>query len=178
MKLLLWMGLAEVQTFSASVSVTLGKQSFFADFHHRHRNGYVWQYLYDDPRRTWPLHRCFGSPLRARFPAQSHRLCDQYCDGLLHHRDCIDVADFPIDKVRNHRILRTYMYQVSRWSAISTQTVLIGWAVTVIFPMIRMIYSFFKTDQELFFSPWTPPLELQWDNFARAWTNAQVGDYL
>ena len=70
------------------------------------------------------------------------------------------------------------MYQVSRWSAISAQTVLIGWAVTVIFPMLWMIYSSFKTDQELFFSPWAPPLELQWDNFARAWTKAHVGDYL
>ena len=70
------------------------------------------------------------------------------------------------------------MYQVSRWSAVSTQTVLIGWAVTVIFPMIWMIYSSFKTDQELFFSPWAAPVELQWDHFARAWTKAHVGDYL
>ena len=70
------------------------------------------------------------------------------------------------------------MYQVSRWSAVSTQTVLIGWAVTVIFPMIWMIYSSFKTDQDLFFSPWAAPVELQWDNFARAWTKAHVGDYL
>ena len=70
------------------------------------------------------------------------------------------------------------MYQVSRWSAVSTQTVLIGWTVTVIFPMIWMIYSSFKTDQELFFSPWAAPVELQWDNFARAWTKAHVGDYL
>ncbi len=70
------------------------------------------------------------------------------------------------------------MYQVSRWSAVSTQTVLIGWAVTVIFPMIWMIYSSFKTDQELFFSPWAAPVELQWDNFVRAWTKAHVGDYL
>ena len=70
------------------------------------------------------------------------------------------------------------MYQVSRWSAVSTQTVLIGWAVTVIFPMIWMIYSSFKTDQELFFSPWAAPVELQWDNFARAWTKAHVGNYL
>ena len=70
------------------------------------------------------------------------------------------------------------MYQVSRWSAVSTQTVLIVWAVTVIFPMIWMIYSSFKTDQELFFSPWAAPVELQWDNFARAWTKAHVGDYL
>jgi len=70
------------------------------------------------------------------------------------------------------------MYQVSRWSAISTQTVLVAWSVIVIFPMLWMIYSSFKTDQELFFSPWSPPAELQWDNFERAWNKAHVGEYL
>ncbi|MGA1599949.1 MAG: carbohydrate ABC transporter permease [bacterium] len=70
------------------------------------------------------------------------------------------------------------MYQVSRWSAISTQTVLIAWSAMVIFPMLWMVYSSFKTDQELFFSPWSPPAELQWDNFERAWTKAHVGEYL
>ena len=70
------------------------------------------------------------------------------------------------------------MYQVSRWSAISTQTVLVAWSVIVIFPMLWMVYSLFKTDQELFFSPWSPPAELQWDNFERAWNKAHVGEYL
>ena len=70
------------------------------------------------------------------------------------------------------------MYQVSRWSAISTQTVLVAWSVIVIFPMLWMVYSSFKTDQELFFSPWSPPAELQWDNFERAWNKAHVGEYL
>ena len=70
------------------------------------------------------------------------------------------------------------MYQVSRWSAISTQTVLVAWSVIVIFHMLWMVYSSFKTDQELFFSPWSPPAELQWDNFERAWNKAHVGEYL
>ena len=70
------------------------------------------------------------------------------------------------------------MYQVSRWSSISTQTVLVAWSVIVIFPMLWMVYSSFKTDQELFFSPWSPPAELQWDNFERAWNKAHVGEYL
>ena len=65
------------------------------------------------------------------------------------------------------------MYQVSRWSAISTQTVLVAWSVIVIFPMLWMVYSSFKTDQELFFSPWS-----KWDNFERAWNKAHVGEYL
>ncbi len=55
---------------------------------------------------------------------------------------------------------------------------MIAWSVIVIFPMLWMVYSSFKTDQELFFSPWAVPTELQWDNFERAWTKAHVGEYL
>ena len=67
--------------------------------------------------------------------------------------------------------------QENRLSAFITQLILGLWAVAVIFPMFWMIYSSFKTDQELFFSPWSPPAALQWDNFARAWTSAHVGDF-
>ncbi len=51
------------------------------------------------------------------------------------------------------------------------------WAAVVIFPMVWLLYSSFKTDQEIFFSPWTLPSQPQWDNFARAWTEAHIGDY-
>jgi N-acetylglucosamine transport system permease protein len=67
--------------------------------------------------------------------------------------------------------------QENRWSAAFSQIILIFWSVAVIFPMVWMVFSSFKTDQELFFSPWAPPKELQWNNFARAWTNAHVGDF-
>ncbi len=67
--------------------------------------------------------------------------------------------------------------QENRWSAALSQIILIFWSIAVIFPMIWMIVSSFKTDQELFFSPWALPKALQWDNFARAWTNAHVGDF-
>lgn len=59
-----------------------------------------------------------------------------------------------------------------------SQIILIFWSLAVVFPMIWMVYSSFKTDQELFFSPWAPPETLQWDNFARAWTSAHIGEYL
>lgn len=54
---------------------------------------------------------------------------------------------------------------------------LIFWALLVIFPMIWMIYSSFKTDQEIFFSPWALPEIWQVDNFARAWTSARIGQF-
>ena len=54
---------------------------------------------------------------------------------------------------------------------------LVLWAMIVIFPMGWVIYSSFKTDQEIFFSPWSLPGVPQWDNFSRAWTEARIGDY-
>ncbi|HEY3342871.1 MAG TPA: carbohydrate ABC transporter permease [Anaerolineae bacterium] len=53
--------------------------------------------------------------------------------------------------------------------------VLLFWAFMVIFPMLWSTISSFKTDQEIFFSPWALPGALQWDNFIRAWTKAKLG---
>jgi len=51
------------------------------------------------------------------------------------------------------------------------------WSVIVIFPMIWVLVSSFKTSKEIFFSPWLPPAELMWDNFSRAWSEASIGLY-
>lgn len=51
------------------------------------------------------------------------------------------------------------------------------WALVVIFPMVWLVYTSFKTDQEIFFNPWSLPTSLQWDNFVRAWVSAHIGDY-
>ncbi len=67
--------------------------------------------------------------------------------------------------------------QENRWLATLSQAFLMFWAVAVIFPMVWLIFSSLKTDQELFFSPWAAPKVLQWDNFARAWNSARVGDF-
>ncbi len=66
--------------------------------------------------------------------------------------------------------------------AIASKTVIyviLGiWAIAVIVPMLWTVISSFKTDQEIFFSPWSLPSQLIWDNFARAWTKARLGQYL
>ncbi len=51
------------------------------------------------------------------------------------------------------------------------------WAVIVIFPMVWLFYTSFKTDQEIFFSPFALPAEPQWDNFVRGWFDANIGTY-
>lgn len=52
------------------------------------------------------------------------------------------------------------------------------WSLVVVLPMIWVVVSSFKTDQEIFFSPWMPPAEMMWENFARAWSKALIGQYL
>jgi N-acetylglucosamine transport system permease protein len=54
---------------------------------------------------------------------------------------------------------------------------LVFWAAVVIFPMIWLVYSSFKTDQEIFFEPWALPATLQWSNFERAWVEVHIGQY-
>ena len=51
------------------------------------------------------------------------------------------------------------------------------WALIVVFPMVWLLYTSFKTDQEIFFSPWSLPSVLQWDNFRRGWVDAHIGEY-
>ncbi len=51
------------------------------------------------------------------------------------------------------------------------------WATLVILPMIWLLYSSFKTDQEIFFAPWAFPEALQWGNFERAWVAVHIGQY-
>jgi N-acetylglucosamine transport system permease protein len=63
-------------------------------------------------------------------------------------------------------------------SKVLTYAVLIFWATIVIFPMLWSIMSSFKTDQEIFFSPWALPQALVFENFARAWVKARIGAYL
>lgn len=55
--------------------------------------------------------------------------------------------------------------------------VLAIWSVTVIFPLLWLLYTSFKTDREIFFSPWSLPATLQFDNFVRAWVKSNVGTY-
>jgi N-acetylglucosamine transport system permease protein len=58
-----------------------------------------------------------------------------------------------------------------------TQGLLLLWTLMVVFPFLWMILTAFKSDSEIIFSPWKFPDTLQWDNFSRAWTNANIGRY-
>ena len=50
---------------------------------------------------------------------------------------------------------------------------------TVVFtvPLIWAVLTAFKSDREIFTSPWALPAEWRFDNFVRAWTTANIGRY-
>jgi N-acetylglucosamine transport system permease protein len=51
------------------------------------------------------------------------------------------------------------------------------WLVIVVFPLLWVVVTSFKTDKEIFFSPWLPPAQWAFDNFVRAWSKALIGQY-
>ncbi|GAA2264854.1 carbohydrate ABC transporter permease [Glycomyces scopariae] len=56
--------------------------------------------------------------------------------------------------------------------------VLAVWAVLVTLPLAWAVLSSLKTDAEIFASPWSLPASPQWDNWTRAWQEANIGKYL
>ncbi len=77
-------------------------------------------------------------------------------------------------------------YTIRAHSAMSWQAapkilayvLLAAWAVIVIYPMAWSLVAAFKTDAEIFRTPWSIPASLQYENFSRAWTKAQIGAYI
>mgnify|MGYP001340472466 CR=1 FL=1 len=54
---------------------------------------------------------------------------------------------------------------------------LLLWGVLTTFPLLWAMMTSFKTNNEILTSPWELPSSLNWDNFARAWTQANIGRY-
>ncbi len=58
-----------------------------------------------------------------------------------------------------------------------SHTMLVGWAVLTTFPLLWAVLSAFKDDNEILSSAWSLPSKLRWDNWSRAWTEANIGRY-
>jgi raffinose/stachyose/melibiose transport system permease protein len=56
----------------------------------------------------------------------------------------------------------------------ATYLLLVALAVAVIYPLVWMVLSGFKTNAELFGSAWGLPTQLRWGNFATAWSQGVV----
>lgn len=60
----------------------------------------------------------------------------------------------------------------------TTQILMVLWSIIVVFPFLWMITTSFKRDMEILTDPFGLPKVLQWENFSRAWTTANIGTYI
>lgn len=61
--------------------------------------------------------------------------------------------------------------------SILTHVILIGWALVTGIPVLWVLLSSLKTDNEIFVDSWKPPAALRFDNYARAWNEANFSQY-
>lgn len=61
---------------------------------------------------------------------------------------------------------------------IGAQTILVIWALLVIFPFVWMVSTSFKADLQILTDPFGWPDAFRWENFERAWTTARIGRYV
>jgi N-acetylglucosamine transport system permease protein len=54
---------------------------------------------------------------------------------------------------------------------------LLVWAAMTTLPLLWVVISSFKSDNEILSDPWGLPSTLRFDNWARAWTEAHIGRY-
>ncbi|WP_377268974.1 carbohydrate ABC transporter permease [Peterkaempfera sp. SMS 1(5)a] len=59
-----------------------------------------------------------------------------------------------------------------------SHTFLLVWALLVTLPLLWAAMTSLKTDGEIFAHPWALPASLHFDNWSRAWGEADIGRYL
>ncbi|MBI1332332.1 MAG: ABC transporter permease subunit [Armatimonadetes bacterium] len=55
------------------------------------------------------------------------------------------------------------------------KVLLIAFGISILVPFLWVLMSSLKTGNEIFASPWTPPKSPQFGNFARAWSQGNIG---
>ncbi|MVP01794.1 carbohydrate ABC transporter permease [Paenibacillus lutrae] len=55
------------------------------------------------------------------------------------------------------------------------RAVLYGWALSILFPLVWVIYESLKTNPEFFQNIWALPSRIQWQNYANAWNEYGFG---
>ncbi|MEV0203001.1 carbohydrate ABC transporter permease [Nonomuraea sp. NPDC050691] len=58
-----------------------------------------------------------------------------------------------------------------------THVALLVWTVLVVVPILWTFLASVKSEDEIFGDAWSLPETLHWDNFARAWEQAHIGQY-
>ncbi|MEU0745794.1 carbohydrate ABC transporter permease, partial [Streptomyces albogriseolus] len=80
------------------------------------------------------------------------------------------------EPARDRRLARVAASSDRRFAAIS-HALLILWSVIVIVPMLWVLMSSFKSTGEILSSPFSLPDHWRIENYANAWTDANIGRY-
>lgn len=64
------------------------------------------------------------------------------------------------------------------WMDVVWRVVLYLWALTIIFPLVWVIYESLKSNPEFFQDIWALPTEFRWQNYVKAWTSYGFGQSL
>ncbi|MEU6712693.1 carbohydrate ABC transporter permease [Nonomuraea sp. NPDC046802] len=59
-----------------------------------------------------------------------------------------------------------------------THLALVIWTLLVMIPILWTFLASVKSEDEIFGDAWSLPATLRWDNFARAWEQASIGQYM
>ncbi|AQZ65883.1 Multiple sugar ABC transporter, membrane-spanning permease protein MsmG [[Actinomadura] parvosata subsp. kistnae] len=59
-----------------------------------------------------------------------------------------------------------------------THVALLIWTLLVMVPILWTFLASVKSEDEIFGDAWSLPAMLRWDNFARAWEQAHIGQYM
>jgi len=62
--------------------------------------------------------------------------------------------------------------------ALLTHLALLLWTVLTVVPILWTFLASVKSEDEIFGDAWSLPATLRWDNFARAWEQSQIGQYM
>ncbi|MET9337691.1 MULTISPECIES: carbohydrate ABC transporter permease [unclassified Nonomuraea] len=62
--------------------------------------------------------------------------------------------------------------------SVLTHVALLVWTVLVVVPILWTFLASVKSEDEIFGDAWSLPAAVRWDNFARAWEQAHIGQYM
>lgn len=63
---------------------------------------------------------------------------------------------------------------IGRWII---RVILIAWSLTILFPLIWVLYTSFKNNAEFYADVWALPKVLRFENYAYAWNTAKFSEY-
>ncbi len=96
---------------------------------------------------------------------------------LIAEQPPVTPPDVPVPDSKRRRGPRPFSWLSEAFGKGVAQIFLIIWAVIAAFPIVWGVISSLKTDTEIFSSPWSWPEALQWDNYVRAWNEAEIGRF-